>query len=106
MQVLGKWLSYSCHRRKGSGRRLLPPPAARSWAEALPASTAPAERLLFGAPCKQATNSALPGSAGGGILLLQRQYTGCRVSWERPGVGRAGMERARAPGVERGFPPG
>lgn len=58
--------------------RLLPPPAAQSWAEALPVSTSPAERLFFGAPCKQATNSALPRSAGGGVLLLHKQwFTGC-----------------------------
>lgn len=70
---------------------LLPPPAAQGWAEALPASsTAPAERLRFGAPCKQATNSALPGSAGGGILFLHWQYMVCRVRWESPKRGGRG----------------
>jgi len=48
--------------RAGPGRSAprSPLPAPRS---PLPA---PAERAVFGAPCKEATNSALPGRAGGG----------------------------------------
>lgn len=104
MQVLGKWLSYICDLRKSSfpGSYLF---QLRSWAVALPASTAPDERLFFGAPCKQATNNALPGSAGGGILLLHRQYMLCRVSWDCPGAGRAGGNGAGSGSWRRAWVP-